>query len=140
MMSPRVGTGEADPEEDKSEEEKKDGILIPLLTFFGFVFIFIPITVMLMGAFFGAILAEVEGWKIKDGFYYIISMLCGLPNPLTDVTPDSDEGKIVDIIIALWALSLAGTIIGIVGGMSVINTLVESAEALGERFGKKKED
>ena len=61
-------------------------------------------------------------------------------NALTDVTPDSDEGKIVDIIIALWALSLAGTIIGIVGGMSVINTLVESAEALGEKFGKKKED
>ena len=81
MMHPRVGTGEPDPEEDKSEEEKKDGILIPLLTFFGFVFVFIPITVMLMGAIFGLILAEVEGWKIKDGFYYIISMLCGLPTP-----------------------------------------------------------
>ena len=134
MMSPRVGTGEADPEEDKSEEEKKDGILIPLLTFFGFVFIFIPITVMLMGAFFGAILAEVEGWKIKDGFYYIISMLCGLPTPLTEVDPDTDEGKLVDVIVALWALALAGTIIGVVGGLSVINRLVDAAESFGQRF------
>ena len=134
MMSPRVGTGEADPEEDKSEEEKKDGILIPLLTFFGFVFIFIPITVMLMGAFFGAILAEVEGWKVKDGFYYIISMLCGLPTPLTEVDPDTDEGKLVDVIVALWALALAGTIIGVVGGLSVINRLVDAAESFGQRF------
>ena len=133
-MSPRVGTGEADPEDDKSEEEKKDGILIPLLTFFGFVFIFIPITVMLMGAFFGAILAEVEGWKIKDGFYYIISMLCGLPTPLTEVDPDTDEGKLVDVIVALWALALAGTIIGVVGGLSVINRLVDAAESFGQRF------
>ena len=134
MMSPRVGTGEADPEEDKSEEEKKDGILIPLLTFFGFVFIFIPITVMLMGAFFGAILAEVEGWKVKEGFYYIISMLCGLPTPLTEVDPDTDEGKLVDVIVALWALALAGTIIGVVGGLSVINRLVDAAESFGQRF------
>lgn len=139
MMAPRIGTGEVDPE-DENDEDEKQGLFIPLLTFFGFVFVFIPITVMIMGIVFGFILAEVEGWSVKDGFYYIISMLCGLPNPLTDVTPENDEGKIVDIVIALWALSLAGTIIGIVGGMSVINSLVDSAEALGERFGKKKSE
>ena len=139
MMAPRIGTGEVDPDEENDEDEKQ-GLFIPLLTFFGFVFVFIPITVMIMGIVFGFILAEVEGWSIKDGFYYIISMLCGLPNPLTEVTPENDEGKIVDIVIALWALSLAGTIIGIVGGMSVINSLVDSAEALGERFGKKKSE
>ena len=133
-MAPRVGTGEPDPEEEKSEEEKKDGLLIPLLTFFGFVFVFIPVVVMLMGAIFGLILAEVEGWTIKDGFYYIISMLCGLPTPLTEVDPDTDEGKLVDVIVALWALALAGTIIGVVGGLSVINRLVDAAESFGQRF------
>ena len=89
---------------------------------------------MLMGAIFGLILAEVEGWKIKDGFYYIISMLCGLPTPLTEVDPDTDEGKLVDVIVALWALALAGTIIGVVGGLSVINRLVDAAESFGQRF------
>ena len=39
---------------------------------------------------------------MKDGFYYIISMLCSLPKPLTEVTPDTDEGKIIDIVIAIW--------------------------------------
>ena len=134
MMALRVGTGELDPEEEKSEEEKKDGLLIPLLTFFGFVFVFIPITVMLMGAIFGFILAEVEGWTIKDGFYYIISMLCGLPTPLTEADPDTDEGKLVDVVVALWALALAGTIIGVVGGLSVINRLIDAAESFGQRF------
>ena len=133
-MALRVGTGELDPEEEKSEEEKKDGLLIPLLTFFGFVFVFIPITVMLMGAIFGFILAEVEGWTIKDGFYYIISMLCGLPTPLTEADPDTDEGKLVDVVVALWALALAGTIIGVVGGLSVINRLIDAAESFGQRF------
>jgi hypothetical protein len=45
---------------------------------------------------------QAEGWHIMDGFYYITSMLCSLPNPLTDVSPETDEGKIVDIIIAIW--------------------------------------
>ena len=133
MMAPRIGTGEVDPDEENDENEKQ-GLFIPLLTFFGFVFVFIPITVMIMGIVFGFILAEVEGWSVKDGFYYIISMLCGLPTPLTEVDPDTDEGKIVDIVVALWALALAGTIIGVVGGLSVINRLVDAAESFGQRF------
>ena len=123
-----------------TEEEKKVSSTLNVLTFMVFIFVVIPIVIIVVALLFGFILAEVEGWSIKDGFYYIISMLCGLPNPLTEVTPENDEGKIVDIVIALWALSLAGTIIGIVGGMSVINSLVDSAEALGERFGKKKSE
>jgi len=55
-------------------------------------------------------------------------MLCGLPQPLTDVQPEDTRGKILDIIIAIWALAVAGTIIGIVGGMSFIGTFIETAE------------
>ena len=62
-------------------------------------------------------------------------MLCGLPAPLTDVEPDSTEGKIMDIIIAIWALAVAGTVIGVVAGMSFITQLIESAE---KAFSKKK--
>ena len=70
-----------------------------------------------------------------DGFYYVTSMLCGLPAPLTDVEPDSTEGKIMDIIIAIWALAVAGTVIGVVGGMSFVNVFIETAEGA---FAKKK--
>jgi hypothetical protein len=75
-----------------------------------------------------------------DGFYYVTSMLCGLPTPLTTVEPDTDEGKIMDIIIAIWALAVAGTIIGVVAGMSFITRLIDSAEAAFLRKRKVDED
>ena len=100
-----------------------------LFAFLVFVIIVVPVLVLIVSLFFGLILAEVEGWPIMDGFYYVTSMLCGLPAPLTDVEPDSTEGKIMDIIIAIWALAVAGTVIGVVGGMSFINVFIETAEA-----------
>ena len=77
---------------------------------------------------------------IVDGFYYVTSMLCGLPEPLTDVQPDSTEGKIMDIIIAIWSLAVAGTVIGVVGGMSLINVFIETAESAFEKKRKKSDD
>lgn len=106
-----------------------------LFAFLVFVIIVVPVLVLIVSLFFGLILAEVEGWPIMDGFYYVTSMLCGLPAPLTDVEPDSTEGKIMDIIIAIWALAVAGTVIGVVGGMSFINVFIETAE---NAFAKKK--
>lgn len=67
-------------------------------------------------------------------------MLCGLPTPLTDVQPDTTGGKIMDIIIAIWALAVAGTIIGVVAGMSFITRLIDSAEAAFLRKRKVDED
>jgi hypothetical protein len=107
-----------------------------LFAFLVFVIIVVPVLVLIVSLFFGLILAEVEGWSIIDGFYYVTSMLCGLPEPLTDVEPDSTEGKIMDIIIAIWALAVAGTVIGVVGGMSFINVFIETAESA---FAKKKQ-
>ena len=100
-----------------------------LITFLTFVFLIVPVLVIIIAFFFGLILAEVEGWPIVDGFYYVTSMLCGLPAPLTDVEPDSMGGKIMDIIIAIWSLAVAGTVIGVVAGMSLITRLIEKAEA-----------
>ena len=133
--------GAKPPERDASSssagaetEEHEPSFARNLGIFFLFVFVIVPVIVLAVAFIFGLILAEVEGWGIIDGFYYITSMLCGLPNPLTDVEPESTGGKIVDIIIAIWALALAGTVIGVVGGMSIIGNLIESAE----KFGQKK--
>ena len=127
---------EAEKKEEEPAGEHEPSFWRNLGIFLFFVFIVVPVIVLAISFIFGLILAEVEGWDIMDGFYYITSMLCGLPNPLTDVEPDTTEGKIVDIIIAIWALALAGTIIGIVGGMSVISQLVESAEKAVQKFKK----
>ena len=138
--------GAQPPERDASSssagaetEEHEPSFVRNLGIFFLFVFVVVPVIVLAVAFIFGLILAEVEGWDIVDGFYYITSMLCGLPNPLTDVEPDTTEGKIVDIVIAIWALA-AGTIIGVAGGMSIIGNLIESAEKFAQRKTKKVAD
>lgn len=115
-------------------------LLRQLAAFMTFVFFVVPVAVIAIAFIFGVLLAEVEGWSIMDGFYYVTSMLCGLPTPLTTVEPDTDEGKIMDIIIAIWALAVAGTIIGVVAGMSFITRLIDSAEAAFLRKRKVDED
>lgn len=123
------------PAEPAPAKKKGSEFWRQLFAFLIFVIIVVPVLVIVLSLFFGLILAEVEGWPIVDGFYYVTSMLCGLPAPLTDVEPDSTEGKIMDIIIAIWALAVAGTVIGVVGGMSFVNVFIETAE---NAFAKKK--
>ena len=128
------------PAEPAPAKKKGSGLGRQLFAFLIFVIIVVPVLVIVLSLFFGLILAEVEGWPIVDGFYYVTSMLCGLPEPLTDVQPDSTEGKIMDIIIAIWSLAVAGTVIGVVGGMSFINVLIETAESAFQKKRKKSDD
>ena len=107
--------GAQPPERDVSSssagaetEEDEPSFVRNLGIFFLFVFLIVPVIVLAVAALFGLLLAELEGWSFPDGFYYIISMLCGLPNPLTDVDPDTTEGRIIDIVIAIWALGARG--------------------------------
>ena len=44
------------------------------------------------------------------------------------------------IIIAIWSLAVAGTVIGVVGGMSLINVFIETAESAFEKKRKKSDD
>lgn len=57
------------------------------------------------------------------GFYYVVGNLCGLATPLTDKSPDSTVGALVDILVAVWSLSIAGCFIGLVGNMTFIGVL-----------------
>merc|ERR1712070_303452 len=84
------------------------------------VFIVLPTIVIIIATIFGGILASMEGWSFKPGFYYVVGNLCALATPLTDITPTSDAGKVVDILVAVWSLSIAAIFIGMVGGMNVV--------------------
>jgi len=37
-----------------------------------------------------------------------MALLSGMPNPLTDAAPTTDGGKVMDIVISIWSLALAG--------------------------------
>jgi len=136
-VTENAAPAEAPAETPTSSDDEGLSFWRQLFAFLVFVIIVVPVLVLIVSLFFGLILAEVEGWPIMDGFYYVTSMLCGLPAPLTDAEPDSTEGKILDIIIAIWSLAVAGTVIGVVGGMSFINVFIETAEA---SFASKKKN
>jgi len=83
---------------------------------------------MALACIFGGILAAAEGWSFYDGFLYVVSNMTQLANPLTEVMPESVPGQIFDIIVALWSLAVAGTVIGVVASLSVVGTFVAAAE------------
>ena len=94
------------------------------VSFMLFVVVLCPAIVLGMGVFFGALLAEVEGWTFLDGCFYVLSNLTGLATPLTESTPESTGGKVFDVLVAVWSLSLAGVIFGVLGSLSVVNQVV----------------
>lgn len=52
----------------------------------------------------GAILALAENWHISVGILYVLSNILGLADPLTDDSPESDAGKVIDVVISSIAL------------------------------------
>lgn len=92
------------------------------------VVVAIPLLVMAMALIFGSLLAGLEGWVWSTGFYYVVSNLVGLGNPLTNVSPDTTVGKLVDIVIAVWSLSLAGAVIGIIASFSIFDDMANTLE------------
>ena len=102
-----------------------------------FCFVLVPAIVMALACLFGAILAAAEGWSFYDGFLYVISNMTQLANPLTEVMPDTVPGQIFDIIIALWSLAVAGTVIGVVASLGFVTTFVQAVE--GRREGEMDE-
>ena len=99
-----------------------------LLVFLLFCFVLVPAVVLAVAAVLGGILAAVEGWRYEDGFLYVISNLCALANPLTDVGPDSEAGMFFDILVALWSLAISGAAIGVVAALSFTEQLTKTID------------
>ena len=117
--------------EKKEEEEKpEESWWRVLVVFIVFVFAVVPGILCIAALIFGALLADAEGWSWQDGFLYVITNLCILGGTLTSVSPTSDRGRAVDIIIGLYSLSVQGTVIGIVGTLSIHERLVKTVEGV----------
>ena len=119
----------ASPPEPPKEDTEETWWRV-LLVFVIFVFMFVPAILCIASLIFGALLADAEGWVWSDGFLYVITNLCILGGQLTAVTPTTDRGRAVDVIIGLWSLSVQGTVIGIVGTLSIHERLVKTMEGI----------
>jgi len=108
----------------------------------------VPIVVFALGAVFATPLWLIECDEVQDGveddatatkdemcsFYewwkYILGNLVGLGSPLTPVGPESGHmfAEVVDLLIAIWSLSVAGLVIGLLGSLAWVNVVTESAD------------
>jgi hypothetical protein len=115
----------------------------------GLLFIVIPLVLFLISAIFGGLLYGVECSEFQlsiananpaleaasgsvdskmcsywEWILYVCGNLVGLATPLTEVSPPSGHivAKIVDLVIAMWSLSVAGIAIAIIMGLAVLQT------------------
>jgi hypothetical protein len=94
-------------------------------------FIFVHCTAVVIGGnfIFGCILGGFENWRAWTGFLYVSSNVCGLGNPLTDASPHTHGGIMVDILTSFWSIGVSGTIMGVVGGLTAATKLVDRFNA-----------
>ena len=143
-----------DATKTRSPDAKKPKKRVPTWCphFCGFVIfglIFVPLAVFVISAIFALPLwglecaeaREVPGyvelaWSDEDNlcsFYqwwiYIIGNLVGVG--ITNVGPAAGHvfAELIDLLIAVWSLTVAGLVIGLVGSLAWVNMLVEGADS-----------
>jgi hypothetical protein len=99
------------------------GILVPVIAL-GFV---IPLLMAIIAVVFGSILAAAEGWNVVDGIYYVFGNLLGLGTPLTNATPHTVMGDVLDIVISSFALGCVAVFVDYV-------TTLNPARYVGKRM------
>ena len=105
VTPPSVPREVVDDDVDDGEAESKCCQPSETTMFVLTVIFILPIGVICLSFIFGGLLAAVEGWNIMDGFYYSVSALCGLPEALTDVSPDSTSGKYQLLTFSFFSLT-----------------------------------
>ena len=116
------------------------------MAFFVFGIIVVPVAVFTISAFFALILWGLEcseavdkscTWEESDcicSYYqwwiYIVGNLVGVS--ITDVGPEAGHvlAELIDLLIAVWSLTVAGLVIGLVGSLAWVGMLTEGADGV----------
>ena len=118
------------------------------MTFFVFAIILIPLTVFAVAAFFAVLLwwiecdaymldvaADLASGEGSDmcSFYewwlYIVGNLVGVS--VADVTVESNHAfsAILDLLISVWSLAVAGLVVGLLASLSWVTLIAEGADS-----------
>ena len=67
---------------------------------------------------------EMDVCSFYDWFLYATGNLVGLSSPLTEVKPVTGlvAAELFDLVVASWSLALKGTVIGVIGGLTITNS------------------
>jgi hypothetical protein len=90
--------------------------------------IYLPLCLGTLATGCGALLALLEDWSVANGLLFMLGSLCGIQDPLTEVSPSTDAGNFFVIICFCLELSLGGAIIGIVGSHPCLKYLIVRLE------------
>jgi len=118
------------------------------MTFFVFAMILIPLAVFTVAAFFAIILwwIECEAYMLDvaadmasgesidmcsyyEWWLYIVGNLVGVS--VADVTVESNHpfSAILDLLISVWSLAVAGLVVGLLGSLSWVHLIAQSADS-----------
>ena len=114
LVSMNVERSSSTPPRQPLSEPKKH----PIKVILKFTAIYCPIAVIVSCGLIGIILAPVEGWTWSQAFLYVTSNICGLCNPLTQVSPTTTVGNWVDALSSFWSMAVTGVTIGVAGDLA----------------------
>ena len=96
----------------------------PIYPFLLLAFFIAPACCCGLALAIGCPLAAVEGWSVGDGYWYILCNIAGTP-PVTDVSPDSTIGEIVDVFASALALAATATVTGLSTMLTIVTKMPE---------------
>lgn len=74
------------------------------------------------------ILAHLESWDVWTSFLFMVSLLCGMGEQLTNATPSTQEAMFFSLLCCLLESSIGGVIIGIVGAHPKVVAFISCME------------
>lgn len=92
------------------------------------IMVFILVTCFVFGMAF----VLVQDVSFLSGFFYMISQVSGIQNPLTPVGPRTHTAYFVSGLSTVVALSVGGAIVGLLGGHPLVLRMVDLVEASSE--------
>ena len=118
------------------------------MTFFVFAMILIPIAVFTVSSFFAGLLWEIECDAYKhyvaadmasgedpnmcsyyEWWLYIVGNLVGVSVASVTVTSEHPLLAVLDLLISVWSLAVAGLVVGLLGSLSWVHLIAQSADS-----------
>jgi polyhydroxyalkanoate synthesis regulator phasin len=131
-----------------ARRQRCPGCCAPFMTFFVFAILVIPLAVFTVAAFFAVLLwwIECDAYMLDvaadlasgegsdmcsyyEWWLYIVGNLVGVS--VADVTVESNHAfsAILDLLISVWSLAVAGLVVGLLASLSWVTLIAEGADS-----------
>jgi len=84
--------------------------------------------ILLLTVLLGAIFSALESWDMWTGFLFMISIVCGIGDPLTSRHPVTEKANFFALLCSVVELSIGGAIVGLIGAHPKVVALIALLE------------